>query len=77
MPKIFLMLAVIPFLLGACAASSSHGVDPQADSQLGVEAEDQNQSANTALQQLQKMQAQEQRKQLERQITDPSSGINR
>lgn len=66
-----LLFLLLPFILISCASQSAKNADRQVDSRLGVEAEDDNQDAQSALQEQQQRQQQEQRRQIERQITDP------
>ncbi len=73
MKKKYFLLILLPFIFVSCAAQNKNS-DSQADSRLGVEDQDDNQTARSALQQLQQTQLREQRRQMERQISEPLSG---
>lgn len=66
-----LLFLLLPFIFISCASQPLKNADGQVDSRLGVEAEDDNQDAQSALQRQRETQQQEQRRQIERQITDP------
>ena len=62
---------VIMILLSSCASQSEEGRDKALDTKLGLLEEVQSDDANKTLQDLQEIQRQEQRRHLERQVTDP------
>ena len=66
------------FLLLHSACSTTHQpVDTQADAKLGLNQEEQTDDAQDALKKLQDIRAQEQKRNLERQITDPVTSRDR
>lgn len=60
------------FLLTSCAMRSSQAQDATVDTNLGVHQKEQSHEAVKTLEEIQESQRQEQKRQLERQITEPA-----
>ena len=71
-----LFLILFTFVAAGCA-TQSHLSDTAADEKLGLVQEEKKDEAQEALSQLQELHRQEQKRNLERQITDPLSPSNR
>ena len=64
---------ILPLFLISCASKSPQATDLNADTELGVAQHEETEEAQAHLEDLREMQRQEQKRQLERQITEPTT----
>ena len=70
MRRMLSLLSLLIFLT-SCTTAPPQNPDTKADTQLGAAREEQTEEAEAALEELREVQRQEQKRHLERQITDP------